>query len=118
MSFLPAMNYTLLVPLTPPQLETRRLLLNQAGYLAWLSPAIILLPIAHYTFSSPPKPASKAPPTALLKLHRRLSWLLNTSLSSEFGSVKIHLLGLAYACWLLFLIFRGTGNDYASIPVN
>jgi NAD(P)H-flavin reductase len=104
---LPAMNYTLLVPLTPDQLSSRRIQLDQTGQLAWLSPAIALLAIKP-TF----RLLSKAAPTSFLKSLRRLSWLLKTPLSSEFGTVQTHLLALVYTGWLLFLIFCGTGNDY------
>ncbi len=108
------MNYTLLVPLTSQQQDARRQLLNHAGHLAYLSPALPLLAIACYTFLSlsPPKTASRAPPTALQKAHRRLSWLLSTPLSAEFGSLHTHLLGATYLLWLLYLIFRNTGTDY------
>jgi NAD(P)H-flavin reductase len=112
MACFPAMNYTLLVPLTSEQLDTRRILLNQAGHLAWLSPAILLLLIASYIYLTQSKPASKSPPSVLQLIQRRISWLLNTPLSFEFGSVQTHLLALAYSSYLLFLIFRGTGNDY------
>jgi NAD(P)H-flavin reductase len=107
MNILATMSYTLLVPLTPDQLETRRTQLNQAGHLAWCGPAV-----AYYILRPTIQLLSAAAPTSFQKPLRRLSWLLNTPLSSEFGTLQTHLLALVYTGYLLFLIFRDTGNDY------
>lgn len=106
-SFPSLTNYTLLLPLTPSQLEIRRAQLNQAGHIAWCTPAI-----AYYILKPTIRLLSAAAPTSIQKPLRRLSWLLNTPLSSEFGTLQTHLLALAYTGYLLFLIFRHTGNDY------
>jgi NAD(P)H-flavin reductase len=101
MSFLPPLtNYTLLVPLTPTQLDLRRSQLNSAGHLAWLAPLILYLVLTPTLYLLPRKPL------------RRLTWLLTTPLSPEFGTLQTILLTLTYTGYLLFLIFHNTGNDY------
>ena len=109
------------VTLTPEQIEERRILLDRAGYFAWLSPVVLLTVVYLYRLatSSSTKEVLNiqddqlvTPPSGLKVLKRRISWWLNAPLTPEFGSLKVHIIGLAYLGWLLFLIFRDTGDDY------
>jgi NAD(P)H-flavin reductase len=106
------------VTLTPVQLEERRKLLDQAGYYAYLAPVIALTSI-YVLRQLFPTPNKGAAPTGKLQVpgiltvqKRRLVWWLNEPLSPEFGARKVHFMGLAYAAFLLFLVFRKTGDDY------
>src|SRR3954454_16095317 len=106
------------VTLTPAQIEERRKLLDQAGYYAYLTPVIVLasIYILRQLFSQPNKaaaPTGKLQVPGLLTVQkRRLVWWLNEPLTPEFGARKIHFIGLGYAAFLLFLVFRKTGDDY------
>jgi hypothetical protein len=106
------------VTLTPTQIEERRKLLDQAGYYAYLAPVIALasIYILRQIFSQPNKGAAQTGkpqvPGLLTVQKRRLVWWLNEPLTPEFGARKVHFMGLAYAGFLLFLIFRKTGDDY------
>lgn len=105
------------VTLTPQQIEVRRQLLDQAGYYAYLTPVIFLATI--YVLRQLTAPSTKGAaqtkvsvPSILTVQKRKITWWLNEPLTPEFGARKVHLLGLAYVGWLLFLIFRKTGDDY------
>jgi len=107
------------VTLTPAQIEERRKLLDQAGYYAYLTPVIVLASIyilRQLFFSQPNKvavPTGKPQVPGLLTVQkRRLTWWLNEPLTPEFGARKVHFIGLGYAAFLLFLVFRKTGDDY------
>lgn len=106
------------VSLSAEQLQARRELLDRYGFYAYISPIVLLSSI--YAFrkirkflpsaSHSQKPAQKAS-TLQLQL-RRLSWWLEDPLTPEFGERKVHLLGLVYLSWLIFLSVHKTGNDY------
>ena len=108
------------VTLTPAQVEQRRQQLDQAGYFAYVTPVLLLLAV--FLLRQVLSPASKgAAQSAKAKMvapgilevqKRRLAWWLNEPAVPEFGARKIMLLGLSYAGFLLFLIFKDTGNDY------
>ncbi|KAJ9611544.1 hypothetical protein H2200_004728 [Cladophialophora chaetospira] len=46
---------------------------------------------------------------------RRASWILSSTYISEFGPLYVQVLGLFYTTWLLYLVSRGTGDDYMHI---
>ncbi len=105
------------VTLTPEQVEERRQLLDRAGYYAYLTPVIFLGVI--YLLRQATAPATKGAaqtkvevPGIFTVLKRRITWWLNEPLVPEFGARKVIILGLAYWGWLLYLIFRKTGDDY------
>ena len=106
------------VTLTPAQIEERRKLLDQAGYYAYLTPVIALasIYILRQLLSQPNKvavPTGKPQiPGFLTVQKRRIAWWLNEPLTPEFGARKVHFIGLGYAAFLLFLVFRRTGDDY------
>ena len=101
----------------PAQLETRRKQLNDAGFQAWLSPIILLITIYIGCLMLAKSPIADGrvrskSPSSLQVLHRRLLWMLNTTYLPEFGPLHVQITGAFYLLWLLFLIFRNTGNDY------
>ena len=106
------------VTLTPAQIEARRKLLDRAGYCAYLTPVLLLVTV--YVFRQillkrTVQDAEKVKlevPNILTVQKRKLVWWLNEPMSPEFGARKVHLLGLAYAGWLLYLVFKDTGGDY------
>ncbi|EXJ79904.1 hypothetical protein A1O3_08189 [Capronia epimyces CBS 606.96] len=120
------MSYYTFVSLTPAQLEERRTQLDLAGFHAWLAPIILLVTIWIYrqlrrrglnpsllTDKASLSPnVSQRPPSRVQVLLRRLHWVLNTTYMGEFGPFHVQLIGLGYFCWLLYLVFRATGNDY------
>ncbi|KAK6365674.1 hypothetical protein LTS17_011060 [Exophiala oligosperma] len=92
------------VNLSPEQIEARRHALDRAGWHAWLSPVVLLVVVyvcRRLLFWSPGT-----------RELRRIGWVLETTYVSEFGPLSVQLFGLAYTAWLLFLVFRGTGEDY------
>lgn len=106
------------VSLSPEQIQDRRDKLDQYGFYAYLSPIVLLISIffIRIILSSSVKdsknPRDFQKPSTLQLQWRRLVWWLDEPLTPEFGQTKVHLLGLAYASWLLFLSFYQTGNDY------
>ncbi|KIX09938.1 uncharacterized protein Z518_01019 [Rhinocladiella mackenziei CBS 650.93] len=103
------------VNLTPAQLEERRRQLNLAGFQAWLTPIILLVTICLYRRLLKSAISMSAKSTSLNSLQilvRRTSWFLHTTYLPEFGPLHIQLSSLLYFSWLLYLIFRATGNDY------
>ncbi|KAL9105411.1 MAG: hypothetical protein Q9227_009404 [Pyrenula ochraceoflavens] len=117
------------VQLSPAQILDRRELLDRYGHYAYMTPIYLmmvtytvrLIPFLWRTYM-PDKVvartraqfATKVPemPSTLRIYWRRLLWWLDDPLTPEFGARKVHIIGLAYALWLLFLTFHNTGNDY------
>jgi Ferric reductase like transmembrane component/Ferric reductase NAD binding domain len=106
------------VNLSPEQISDRRRLLDLYGFYAWLSPIflfsflhIVQLLLARYPRSFTRRPFSKSP-TFFQRNTRRLLWILDTPLPSDFGTLKVHLIGLLYTNWLIFLTIHQTGTDY------
>ncbi|EXJ83869.1 hypothetical protein A1O1_07497 [Capronia coronata CBS 617.96] len=106
------------VSLTPAEVEERRHQLDLAGFHAWLTPIVLLitsyiyrrfLQTQSYRADGTQQPSS---PSALRTLIRRTKWILNSTYIPEFGPLHTQLLGLIYFGWLLYLVFRATGNDY------
>ena len=119
------MNSTLpyhFVSLSSEQVAKRREILNRNGIYAYLTPILILgttalvQRIRRQWNAQAIRPASEktltTAPTALDKVLRQTEWWLSTPVNAEFGSRRVHLLGLSYASWLLFLAFRQTTTDY------
>jgi NAD(P)H-flavin reductase len=108
------------VTLTAAQLQERRITLDRNGFYAWFSPfALVGIIFAiRWTRSFYSKNARlpddhmEQPPSTLQVQQRRILWWMDQPLTSEFGARKLHILGVAYACWLLFLTLRQTGDDY------
>jgi NAD(P)H-flavin reductase len=109
------------VNLTVDQLEDRRITLDRNGFYAWLSPIALLGVIFAIRRVTSPSTKNAArlsdkpmeqPPSALQLQQRRILWWLNQPLTQEFGPRKVHILGAVYACWLFFLTFRQTGDDF------
>jgi Ferric reductase like transmembrane component/Ferric reductase NAD binding domain len=106
------------VSLSPEQISERRRLLDLYGFYAWISPIIVVSAMYYgrrllFDFSSSTSRSSATKPPTFLELNaRRLSWILNTPLPSDFGTLKVHLTGVLYASWLLFLATHQTGTDY------
>ncbi|RMZ86185.1 hypothetical protein DV737_g284, partial [Chaetothyriales sp. CBS 132003] len=110
----------------PAELEVRRNNINTAGFLAWLSPPAILLVIALARFAerlvipdtinNPPldraKKVPESPPRPVVRFWRKVRWILSTTYVSEYGPLYFQLIGAVYACWLTYLAFRNTGEDY------
>ncbi|RMZ89279.1 hypothetical protein DV736_g3498, partial [Chaetothyriales sp. CBS 134916] len=109
----------------PAELEVRRNNINTAGFLAWLSPPVFLLVIALAriakrliipdTIDNPLDPAKKPPksPTpSVVRLWRKVRWILSTTYVSEYGPLYVQLIGAFYASWLTYLAFRNTSEDY------
>ena len=96
----------------PPadQLELRRRQLNAAGFEAWLTPIILLATTyaARNLLTSNVSSTRKQSATFTDQLRS----IANTTYIPEFGPLHVQLLGLSYISWILFLIFRNTGNDY------
>ncbi|KAK5459680.1 hypothetical protein LTS15_003809 [Exophiala xenobiotica] len=109
------------VTLTPLQIDQRRHQLDLAGWQAWLSPIVLLLVIYIYRrilspfvlipladrFSN-----SSVRIWRLRNVLRRMSWGLGHTSVREFGPLSVQIVGGVYLAWLLFLIFRHTGEDY------
>ena len=98
-------------------MSDRRRLLDLYGWYAWISPVIVLFLIYLGRISilkTKPflGPVTSKTPLFIRVQYRRFSWLLDTPLPSDFGSVKVHLIGLFYFGWLLFLSVHRTGTDY------
>lgn len=117
------MAYAFILSLTPAQIEARRRQLDQAGYYAWLTPIVLVLGVylcrkATRLLTSPPASSTKKPaaarsaPSQIQIITRRISWILGTTYIPEFGPLHVQLVGLVYTLWLLFLVFRNTGEDY------
>ena len=106
------------VTLSPQQIEERRNILDRNGFYAYLTPIVILTVVALYQKVARPSSRSSkdglkaSPPTPLRKIIRQAHWWLSTPLNPEFGAVRVHLMGILYATWLLFLSFRQTTDDY------
>ncbi|EXJ69779.1 uncharacterized protein A1O5_06850 [Cladophialophora psammophila CBS 110553] len=109
------------VTLTAIQLDERRTSLDRHGFYAWLSPIVLLaivfaIRLAGTFYKDRIVPLSKdsleQPPSTLQVQQRRIAWWLDQPMTSEFGARKVHILGVAYACWLLFLTLRQSGDDY------
>lgn len=106
-------------PLTPPQIEERRKQLDFAGFYAWLTPIILLVGIYLYrqltgllnARATSNRKANQVP-SQLQIISRRIAWTLDTTYIPEFGPLKVQLTGVVYALWLLYLVFRNTGEDY------
>lgn len=106
------MGYSFVFP-GPSELEQRRQQLNLAGFHSWVTPIIFLVTIYTYRrWLRPSTQRSKRPSPAPVIILRRISWLVSTTYMPEFGPLSVQLLGLVYGCWLLYLVFRATGNDY------
>ena len=109
-------QYDILFP-TPAQLEVRRRQLDHAGFQAWLSAIILLFSIyvgrllLAKTFSIQKIDRPKQVSTAQ-RLYRLVEASLTTTYLPEFGPLQVQVIGALYLSWLLFLIFRNTGNDY------
>lgn len=120
------------VNLSPEQIAERRKLLDLYGIYAWLSPITLVLLIyvarrllARFAillarfrsflarlFHTPSRLSGSKPPNFFQINTRRLLWLLDTPLESDFGTVKVQLVGAVYTGWLLFLAIYKTGDDY------
>ena len=111
------------VTLSPQQIDERRSILNRHGFYAWLSPIVILISISLFQAalkfrnaagSTTSSKGAKAPTASELRI-RRLKWWLSSPLTPEFGARQVHLLGLAYAIWLLVLAAHQTSDDYMHV---
>lgn len=106
------------VSLSNEQIQERRETLDRYGFYAYLSPMILLTAIyiirkrLHGSYQADQGMERYREPSWMQLQLRRLSWWLDEPLTSEFGQIKVHLLGLAYMSWLLFLSIHQTGNDY------
>lgn len=107
------------VSLSQPQIELRRKQLDQAGFLAWLSPVVLLTFIflvrcsSSYSGSSARRgKSSQQILESLRRQVRRLKWRLEETYVLEFGPANVQVIGICYASWLVYLSFRNTGNDY------
>ena len=105
--------------LFPPQaqLEIRRNHLDHAGFQAWLSAVILLLTIYLGRLLLARSPSSNnrdssQDSTTTQTVYRRVKRTLNKTYVPEFGPLQVQVAGSFYLSWLLFLIFRNTGNDY------
>ena len=116
------------VQLSPLQAQERRELLDRYGHYAYMTPICLLGTI--YLFRSlgflwttyvPSKTVvkieSKIPRIPLTARYyaRRVLWWLDDPLTPEFGTRKVHAIGLTYALWLLYLTFHKTGDDYMHV---
>ena len=105
------------ITLSPSQVEERRKQLDQAGFYGWLSPIVLLLGVYIYRKLLKPLLSQSANrtgklPTQIELTARRVSWIVNTTYIPEFGPLHVQLTGLVYVIWLLYLVFRNTGEDY------
>lgn len=116
------------VTLTPSQIDQRRHQLDLAGWHAWLSPVILLLsiyiyrrilspfiigPLADYSrYSTTTSGGGSTTCRYLGNLLRRVSWTLQSTYIREFGPLSVQMVGAMYLAWLLYLVFRDTGEDY------
>lgn len=113
------------VNLSPEQVEARRHQLDRDGFLAYLTPIILLTAIYIYRrlSSSIPYPGrdqhyshkSAPPPSWSQRVYRRAAWVLNTTYVAEFGPLHVQALGVSYVTWLAYLAARNTGDDYMHI---
>lgn len=108
------------VNLTPEQVEARRTSLNDAGSYAYLAPYVILSTVfvSRHTLSwikATASNKSSQPPSAVELLRRRLNWLLTNTYIPEFGPLQVQVTGILYGALLLYIIVRGTGNDYMHV---
>lgn len=106
-------HYEIIFP-PPAQVERRRHQLDQAGFQAWLSPIVLLAGLWLYRIlrSRPPSADRSKAPTALQIFQRRIAWVMNDVYILEFGPLHVQFVAAAYASWLVYLVFRHTGNDY------
>jgi hypothetical protein len=109
------------VTLTPSQIDQRRHQLDLAGWQAWLSPIVLLLVIYIYRRILSPLvfiPLADRLSNSSVRVSRlrnvlcRMSWVLGHTYVREFGPQSVQIVGGVYLAWLLFLIFRHTGEDY------
>ncbi|KAK5193037.1 hypothetical protein LTR92_007331 [Exophiala xenobiotica] len=114
------------VTLTPSQIDQRRHELDLVGWQAWLSPIVLLWVIYMYrrilspfvfVFTSKADRLSNSSVIRVLRFRnvlpgRRMSWGLGHTYLREFGPLSVQIVGGVYLGWLLFLIFRHTGEDY------
>lgn len=106
------------VTLNNTQVEARRILLDQAGWHAYLAPMLLLSAVCAYRQLIPTSShvsTRHEKPSLLAVFTRRTSWLLNTTYIPEFGPLHVQLLGLLYTAYLLFRITHQTGNDYMHV---
>ncbi|KIW20511.1 hypothetical protein PV08_01086 [Exophiala spinifera] len=114
------------VGLSPEQIEARRHALDRAGWYAWLSPLVLMAVVgvcrrvlAFWSSVGHGRGQGQGHAHKLPKLPvllRRLNWVLGTTyLSPEFGPLSVQVCGVAYTGWLLYLVFRGTGEDYMHV---
>ncbi|KIV91234.1 hypothetical protein PV10_05795 [Exophiala mesophila] len=113
------------INLSPEQVEIRRQQLDRDGFLAWLTPIILLTVIYIYrrlysfiSYSARDQNhshKSATPHSWPRRVYRRAAWILNTTYVSEFGPLRVQILGLFYVAWLISLAARHTGNDYMHI---
>lgn len=106
------------VSLSKEQIETRRKLLDHAGYHAYLTPILILSAI--YIFRKTKATTDslhkhESAPSSLALTLRRISWTLGDTYIGEFGPLQVQVFGLLYAAFLLFRITYQTGNDYMHV---
>ncbi len=105
------------VALTPAEIEERRRQLDLAGFYAWLSPLVVLGGIWLYrmaaatTTTTTKSSKSRRDDTKKGTVPTKPS-ILNTTYVREFGPLHVQVLGLGYLAWLLYLVFRATGQDY------
>ncbi|KAL6243269.1 hypothetical protein RBB50_009821 [Rhinocladiella similis] len=99
------------VNLSPEQIEARRHALDRAGWHAWLSPVVLMAAVSVYRrFLS--RWANSTQARTRRKI-RWVSWVLGTTTYvPELGPLAVQVFGLAYTAWLVYLVFRGTGEDY------
>lgn len=110
------LNYTY-VSLTPEQVATRRLALDNAGLQAYLLPITLLASVCFYRarhHDSPTtiKTSRNHKPTRPQTWARRLHWFVTTTAIGDLGPLNVVLVMLVYSTILIYIIFRNTGNDY------
>ena len=108
-------GYRLSVPLTLSQVDHRRDRLDQAGFHAWLTPVLLLQAIWAVRWFSRKGSVNNGTlksPNAIQIQYRRVVWLLGQPLSTDFGTLDVHIIGLLYLVWLLYLAAHDTAPDY------
>lgn len=100
------------VNLNATQIETRRKLLDEAGFQAYITPIIILVGI----WASPKVTGAQSKNDGHASAwSRRLRWTLNNTYMQEFGPLQVQILGILYAAFLVFRTAHQTGNDYMHV---
>lgn len=104
-----------IITLSPGEIDGRRRELDRAGYQAYLIPIVLLSLIVVLRRLQWSIGTTSQKPSVVGKFRQRLVQLSNTTLIPEFGPLKVQIIGITYAGYLLWRIVHNTGEDYMHV---